>query len=305
MDINLIINTGQSVDRCLDTMRRVEEAGLAGVAIPNAFGLDALMLTALGGRETARIALQTAVVPTFPRHPHALAQQALTAQAACGGRLVLGIGISHQVVIQGMMGLPYERLVRHLREYLEVLTPLLRGEEAGVSGELYTVNAPLRVRDVAPPPVLIGALRPQMVRLAGRMTDGTVTWMANADYIERAIVKPITAAAQEAGRPAPQIIAGVAVCITDDVAGATEKIGKDLAMYGTLPAYRAVLDDQGSAGPADVALIGSEQDVETALRRFTDAGATALNASIIPFGDDRQAAYARTFDFLSGVAGTS
>lgn len=291
-----------TLDDCIANIKKAEADGFATIMVPHIFGFDALTLCALAGRETSRIEFATTVVPTFPRHPHALAQQALTTQAAAGGRLTLGIGISHQVVIETMLGIPYERLVRHMREYLEVLTALLRDGACEVDGELYRVHAQLAIPGVDPPRVLIGALRPQMVRLAGRLTDGTCTWMAGPTYIEQDIVTPMLAAAAEAGRPAPRTFAGVPVCVTDDVDQARDAINEQFAIYGNLPVYRAVLDAEGAAGPADIAIIGNEAEVEKGMRRLKDAGVTDLRPSITPVGSDTAASYARAYDLLRSLA---
>lgn len=291
-----------NLDGYIGEVRQAEADGFATVTIANIFDFDALMLCALAGRETSRIELMTAVVPTFPRHPHALAQQALTAQAAAGGRLALGIGISHQLVIENMLGLSYAKPVRHLREYLEVLTALLRDRACEVDGEMYRVHAQLGLTDIEPPAVLIGALRPQMVKLAGRMTDGTITWMAGPNYLENDIVKPMNAAAAAAGRPTPRTVAGVPICVTNERDAVYEQMNARYAIYGSLPVYRAVLDAEGAGGPADIAIIGDEAEVEAGLRRLKDAGVTDFGASIVGAGSDPEATHKRTYAFLAGLA---
>lgn len=291
-----------TLDACVGQIQQAEVAGFHTVTIANIFDFDALMVCALAGRDTSTIELMTAVMPTFPRHPHALAQQALTAQAATGGRLALGIGISHQLVIENMLGLSYAKPVRHLREYLEVLTALLHEHSCEVEGEMYRVHAQLGMADVPPPPILIGALRPQMVKLAGRMTDGTITWMAGPTYLEKDIVKPMNAAAAEAGRPTPRTVAGMPICITNERDAVVDHMNAQYAIYGNLPVYRAVLDAEGVEGPAGIAIIGDEQEAEAALRRLKDAGVTDFGASIVGAGSDPEAAHTRTFEFLAGLA---
>lgn len=302
MRIGLNHVTGGSLEDSLEGVKRAEAAGFDTASMANVFEFDALTVCALAGRETSRIGLRTAVVPTFPRHPHAMAQQAMTAQAACGGRLTLGIGISHQIVIEGMFGLRYERLVRHLREYLEIVHALMHEGACEYEDELYRVNARLDVPGVTPPKVMIGALLPQMVRLAGRLTDGTITWMCGPNYLEQSIAGPIAQVAQEAGRPAPRVVAGVPICVTDDADGAREVINTKWAIYGNLPAYRAVLDAEGAQGAADIAVIGDEAACEAQLRRYRDGGVTDFGASIVAVGDDPAASHRRAFDFLAGLA---
>ncbi len=184
---------------------------------------DALTACALIGRATARIEIGTAVMPIQPRHPVALAQQALSTQAACEGRFALGIGASHHWVVADMLGLPYERPARLMRSYLEVLNAALAGPgTVDVENDDYRVHAPLDVTDLAPTPVLLAALAPVMLRLAGEQASGTILWMADERAIGEHIAPRIAKAALSAGRPAPRIVAGVPVCLCgkDEVDGA-------------------------------------------------------------------------------------
>ena len=245
----------------------------------NIFGLDAITSLAIVGRETERIELGTAVVPTYPRHPAAIAQQALTTQAACGGRFVLGIGLSHKLVIEDMMGLSYARPASHMREYMSVLGPLARGEAASFQGDEYRVNAGLDVPGASPLPVLIAALGDRMLQIAGSTADGTILWMTGPATIETHIGPKLRAAASEAGRPAPRIVAGFPIVVCDDEAAAREAIGKGLAMYGTLPSYRAMLDKEGAAGPADIAIVGNAESVGSQIDRLADIGVTDFDKS--------------------------
>ncbi len=279
------------VARCQD----LEARGFASVWMANIFGLDAITALAIVGRETERIELGTAVVPTYPRHPVAIAQQALTTQAASGGRFTLGIGLSHQIVIETMLGLSYAKPARHMREYLSVLAPLLRGEPASFQGDEYRVNATLEVPGATPVPLLIAALGERMLRLAGSLTDGTILWMTGPKTIEGHIGPGVRSAAEEAGRPAPRIVAGFPIVATDDPDAARESIGKSLTIYGTLPSYRAMLDREGAAGPAEIALVGNEKELDAELDRLRDVGVTDFNAAIVPVEDG---ADARTLDWL-------
>lgn len=269
-----------TIDGLVQSAQRAEAAGFASVWLPNVFDVDAIMMLALAGRETEQITLGTAVVPTYPRHPVAIAQQALTAQAMARGRFVLGIGLSHKVVIESMLGLDYSKPIAHTRDYLTILGGLLAGERVQHQGEAYEVAAQLSVPEASKPPVLVAALGPQMLRLAGRLADGTITWMGGVPYLRDVAVPVITAAAASAGRPRPRIAAMVPLCLTSDAAGARETANKNLAMYGTLPSYRAALDRGGAAGPGDVAVVGSEEAIVTQLRAYAEAGVTDLSAAI-------------------------
>lgn len=275
-----------TLDGLVKRAKDLEARGFDSIWMANIFGLDAIMSQAIVGRETERIELGTAVVPSYPRHPHAMAQQCLTAQEACGGRFTLGVGLSHQLVIENMFGLSYEKPARHMREYMEVLGPLLRGEPAAFNGTEYRVNASVDVPGAAPVDVLIAALGDQMLRIAGRTATGTILWMTGTKTIESHIGPKLRAAASEAGRPEPRIVAGFPIAVTDNPESVRESISKGLSVYGTLPSYRAMLDKEGAAGPADIALVGNESEVTKSLDRLRDVGVTDFDAAIFPAEDD-------------------
>ncbi len=284
-----------TLEHLVDTAREVEAAGFDSLWMPNIFGLDAISTMAIIGRETRSLRLGTAVTPTYPRHPVAMAQQALTTQAAAGNRFCLGIGLSHKMVIEDMFGLSYEQPARHMREYLEVLMPLLRGEQVAHSGELFRVNARFAVPGAEPLPVVVAALGPKMLEIAGTLADGTITWMTGARTLASHIVPSIGRAAEVAGRPTPQVVAGLPVVLTSDADGARQKIAEALALYGQLPSYQAMLAREGVQSPADIALVGDEAALRAELQRLREAGVTELNAAIMPV---EEGAFARTLAFL-------
>ncbi|MFP8881922.1 MAG: TIGR03564 family F420-dependent LLM class oxidoreductase [Myxococcota bacterium] len=286
---------GETLDEFVDRVKRAEADGFAFVSAPNIFGLDAVGALAIAGRETERIELATGVVPTQPRHPTALAQQALTAQAACRGRFTLGIGLSHQVVIESMFGLSYAAPAKQMEEYLQVLVPLLQGKPASHQGDLYRVNAGLQVPDGTPVPTLVAALGPRMLEVAGRLADGTATWMTGRRTLADHIVPSITRAAAAAGRPQPRIVAALPIAVTHDADAARKVANEAFQMYGTLPSYRAMLDRESAAGPGDVAIVGDEAAVRADLAELRDAGVTDFAAA--PFPAD-EGAVARTREFL-------
>jgi F420-dependent oxidoreductase-like protein len=225
-------------------------------------------------------------VPTYPRHPAALAQQELTAQAALRGRLTLGIGLSHQIVIEGMFGYSFERPARHMREYLAVLLPILREGRVTFAGETMRAEIGLTAPRDHDVPVLLAALAPRMLRLAGREADGTVLWMTGPATIESHIVPAITAAAADAGRPAPRVVCLLPVCVTGDPDGARERAAQMFSIYGQLPSYRAMLDQEGAAGPADVAIVGDEAAVAAQIDALGGVGVTDFVAAEFGQGDD-------------------
>jgi 5,10-methylenetetrahydromethanopterin reductase len=281
----------------LAEMARAEERGMQSIWVANVpRGYDALTLLSLAGQHTRAIELGTFVVPTYTRHPVAMAQQALTTNVATGGRLVLGIGLSHRVVMEAGLGFDWSHPIRHMREYLACLTGFLTGAPVTFAGEEFHItNFGITVAGATPPPVLVAALGPQMLRLAGRHADGTALWMGGAHYLATNAVPAITAAAGEAGRAAPRIVAGLPVCVTDHADAVRAEIATVFARYGELPSYRAVLDKGGAAGPADVALIGDEAAVLNGLRALANTGATDLVAAVYTPADENAA---RTYDLL-------
>jgi len=285
-----------SLDGLIRTGKEIEAQGFASLWLAQIFGHDAVATAALIGRETQRIEIGTAVVPSPPRHPSVLAQQALTAAAASQGRFSLGIGLSHQIVIESMLGLSYARPARQMREYLEVLGPLLRGEPVQYQGDIYRVAIGLQVPDRRPVPLLVAALGPVMLGVTGRLADGTITWMTGPQTLASHVVPTLRAAADSAGRPAPRVVAGLPVAVTDDERAVRRKIGDILKMYGTLPSYRAMLDREGAEGPADIAVVGDEKKVGAALDRLAETGITDLMAAVVPIDEEMRP---RTLALLS------
>jgi F420-dependent oxidoreductase-like protein len=281
-----IAGRGTSLADQVQQIRALSGQGFPSVWLAQLFGVDALTAIAVAGTLTPAIELGTAVVPTFPRHPTSLAMQALTTQAAIGGRLTLGIGLSHRSVIEDMFGLDFSKPARHMREYLTVLGPLLRGERVSYDGETMRVNARITVPGATAPSLLVAALGPVMLRIAGELAHGTVTWMTGPSTRGEHIVPGLTRAAADAGRPAPRVVAGLPICLTPDPAGARERAGKQFLIYGQLPSYRAMLDREGADGPADVAIVGDERAIRAGVDRLESAGVTEFLA--VPYGSPEQ-----------------
>lgn len=271
------IFTGEgTLDELLERARTAEADGFDSFWLPQIFSTDALSALTLIGHQVPRIELGTAVVPTYPRHPAVLAGQALTASAASGGRLTLGIGLSHQLVVEGMWGYSYDKPVRHLREYLDALLPLLAGEAADVSGETLSAHIAVDVpgAEAGSVPVLVAALGPKMLQLAAERTAGTVTWMTGPRTLAEHTLPTLTAAADAAGTGPMRVVGALPVAVTSDVEGAKARAAAIFQVYGHLPSYRAMLDREGVDGPADVALIGTEAEVRAGIERMRDAGVT-------------------------------
>ncbi len=301
MKIGIGVDTSGDLKTTLGNFTRAEADGFDSVWIPNIFGYDAITLISLAGAVTERIELGTFVVPTYPRHPSAIAQQALTAAAATQNRFVLGIGLSHKLVIEDMFGLDFSKPVRHMREYLTILDRALTGAPTRFAGEEYKVAFQIAVPGANKPPVIVAALGPQMLKLAGRLSDGTATWMGGPKYLAETAVPAMRAAAATAGRAAPRIISGFPIAVTATPDEARKSAAQSFAMYGQLPSYRATLDRGGYDTPGDVAIVGSEAQVLDQMRALATAGVTDFNGS--PFGvEGDPGAGARTYAFLAELA---
>ena len=287
-----------NIDTFIADVKAAAADGFPSVWIPQIFGHDALTMLALAGREVPGIELGTAVVPTYPRHPMMLAQQALTTNTACGGRFTLGIGLSHQIVIEGMYGMSFDKPAIHMRDYLTILTGLLRDRKISYTGKTLTARGQIDVGGAPAegPKVLIAALAPKMLELAGSVADGTITWMTGPDTVGSHINPTMRAAAEKAGRAQPRTVVGLPICVTDDAAAARARAATEFAMYGQLPSYRAMLDKEGAGGPADVAIIGDEAEVRAGIERIAACGADDFVASAFGSSEekDRTRALLRT-----------
>lgn len=236
-------------------------------------GFDALTALAIAGQSVADIELGTAIVPSFPRNPMALAAQVLTTNDALGGRLTLGLGLSHAVMMADL-GIEFAKPIRHLREYLSILMPLLHEGVVDFSGELLSCKARVFKKPAKPVPVLVAALGPQALRVTGRLADGTTLAWVGTKTVREHIVPTINEAAQLAGRPAPRIVASLPLCVTDDADAVKASIDANLGSYGELPSYRAMFDREGVNSPSGVAMVGSRAQVEDAIAAMAEAGAT-------------------------------
>jgi F420-dependent oxidoreductase-like protein len=308
----VVAPAGATVDTVAERLGRLEALGFDHAwmpGIPN--GPDILTLLAVAGRSaTRRIEIGSAVVPAFLRHPAALATQALVVGDALGGRFTLGLGLSHRKVVEDHLGLSYERPLAYMRDYLAILRPLLADQAADHTGERLRTRLWLDVATAAPaaPPVMLAALGPQMLTLAGRVADGVMTWMTGPATLEHHIVPAVVAAAADAGRPPPRVLVSLPILLTNDRAPGLARANDEFALYGRLPAYQAVLareqaacpghGDGGEAGPlapGDVALVGDERELSRALGRLRDVGVTDFQAT--PFGDPHD--IDRTIGFLA------
>lgn len=264
-----------SIDKAVANLAEIAEEGFRRVwttQMPNE--PDALTMITAAGREVAGIEFGTSVLPMQVQHPMLLAQRALTTQAIIGPRLNLGLGLSHQVVTEGMWGVSYKQPVKRTTEYLDGLLPLLNGEKVSAAGDLVTTRGELTLSDVAAPPVYLAALGPKMLGVAGSRTAGTVTWMTGPKTLRDHIIPTLRAAAVDAGRAESDVrtVAMLPVSVTDDVAGARETAAKQFAVYDTLPSYKAMLDREGFSSPVDTAIVGDEATVADRIRELSTFG---------------------------------
>ncbi|MBS1836959.1 MAG: TIGR03564 family F420-dependent LLM class oxidoreductase [Actinobacteria bacterium] len=285
-----LIATGAPVGQITEHAAQAEVDGfssywLAQLAVP-----DALTAIASMGDATSTIELGTAVVPTWLRHPLMLAAQAVTVQQIIGPRLALGIGLAHKVSIETSLRIPFTTPAKHMDEYLSVLLPAMTDGSVDFTGDIWSGSIEGGAPVGAPPSVLLAAMGPKMLRLAGSRCDGSILWLSGPKVIAERIKPALDLAAADAGRPAPRIVASVPVCVTDDAEGVKAVVGTFLAGYNDLPSYRGVMDAEGASGPADVSVIGDEAAVRAGLAAFAAAGATDFAPVEVGFTERDQAA---------------
>jgi len=262
---------------------------------------DLLTILAVALHEVDDIEVASGVVPIQNQHPMQMAQRALTVSLASSGRFILGLGMTHQAVTEGMWGIPWDKPVRRLNEYLDGLLPLLAGEPADATGETVTTRGALMIGGAPQPDVYIAALGPQLLKLAGRRTAGTCTWMTGPKTLAEHVGPTLRRAAADAGRPegSVRVAASLPISVTDDVDAARKQAATQFAMYGQLPSYRAMLDREGYAGPEDAAIIGDEVTVTQRLDELRAAGVDEYVAATFdpsPEGRARTRALLRTQD---------
>jgi 5,10-methylenetetrahydromethanopterin reductase len=299
MRIGLVVpNQRATVPRVSTDLARAEKLGYDSAwmpGIPN--GPDVLTLLAAAGPAAGSLELGPAVVPTYLRHPVALASQALTVNDAMCGRLTLGIGVSHRRVTEGLLGVDSSRPLAHMEDYLQILVPLLQDQRVDYEGPALRTRFRLEVShsDHAGPAVFIAALGPRMLALAGRLATGAATWMVGVRTLAELTVPTVRDAAARAGRPEPRVFASLPFLLTDDPDIARSRAAEEFGFYGRLPAYRAMLHREGVTSAAELAVAGDEAHLAGAVQRIRDAGVTDLQ--ITPFGDDDERL--RTIEFMA------
>jgi F420-dependent oxidoreductase-like protein len=297
------------VERMLSDATWAEEHGLATVWIPQVPDeFDAMTAAALVARATERIEIGTAVVPLQSRHPVALLQQALSTQLVAEGRFTLGLGPSHHWIIQDMMGLPYERPAALTADYLDAIAAAMEGPGmVDVENDSFAIHNPMHVTDQPRMQVMLAALGPVMLRLAGARTDGTILWLADEKAIDEHIAPKINAAAAAAGRPAPRIVAGVPICLCapHEIDAAKARADRVLSEASVSPNYQRLLDQGDATGVSDILAAGDEDMIRARLASFESAGVTDVSVRVLPIGDGRDellASSRRTRELVAELA---
>lgn len=296
-----LIATGAPLGQLREHAAQAEADGFSSYWLAQLGVPDALTALATMGDDTRTIELGTAVIPTWPRHPLMLAAQASTVVEAIGrGRLILGIGLAHKMSVEGTLKIPFNTPAKHMEEYLSVLLPVLEERRVSFEGDIWSaVSEGIGGTPVEAPTVMLAAMGPRMLQLAGSRTAGTILWLSGPAAIRDQIKPALDAAATGAGRPAPRIMASVPVCVTKDADSVKGFVTAALAGYNDLPSYRGVMDASGAGGPADVSVIGTEDEVLAGIRAFADAGATDFAPVELTLNDgDAQA----TRELLKGLA---
>ena len=274
------------VPRLIAHAKTAADDGMSGWWLAQTGLVDALTVLALAGTETGDMELGTAVNATFPIHPTALAAKALTAQAAVSGRLTLGLGVNHAPVVAHTWGMTFEKPIRHMRDYLSCLQPLLETGTSDYAGEDYTARFAGARPTGETPGLMLAAMGPQMLKIAGSRTDGTLLWMTGEKAIASQVAPKINEAAAAADRPAPRVVCSLPIAVTDDEGAMRDFVGQVLAGYGDLPSYRAMLDIDGHAGPGEAMICGDEASVRHQLAALEAAGATEFAAAEIGASSD-------------------
>ncbi|MBX7446936.1 TIGR03564 family F420-dependent LLM class oxidoreductase [Mycolicibacterium sp. 3033] len=298
---------GSTIDSMVRQAQQAEADGFSSLWYASGTAGDPLVAMAIAGRATETIELGTAVLQTYPCHPLLQANRVAAAANAMGRPgFTLGLGPSHEPIVRDVLGMSYEHPARNTEEYLSIIGPLLRGQEVEFAGTDWSAHSSGRMVAVDHPVgLLLSAMSPRMLGVAGRLADGVVLWMAAAPVIESRIVPRLQAAAAEAGRSTPRVVAGLPIAVHDDEGEARSAVAATASAYAGMTNYQRVIEAAGAAGPAEVAIVGDEAAVGRQLDALLRAGATDIWAQPVAVGADRAArstSYKRTRAFLSELA---
>ncbi len=288
MNYGIMIETNKSIEKLVSSLKSSQTEGINEFWVSQIFGYDSLTLIGILSQHIKDVSFGTAVVPIQPKHPFALALQALTVSSSMSQKLTLGIGLSHQMVIENIYGLSFLKPAEQMQEYLQILNPVLRGEGVNFSGEHYRVSymGKVEISTGNRPSVIVAALGTKMLEIAGKLADGTATWMTGLNTVRDHIVPNISNSAEKSGKNAPEIIVGLPICVTENIEQAKQMASNLFAIYGSLPSYRSMLDKEKASGPEDVAIIGSQQQVSETLLSLPNYGATKFIGGV--FGNSKE-----------------
>lgn len=278
------------VGAIVDDVTTAESEGFSSYWLGQVSLVDSLVALGASGASTSSIEVGTAVVPTWTQHPLVMATKAWTVQSMVAGRLILGIGLAHQPTVEERLKLTWEKPVRHMIEYLTILNDVFASGTAAFEGEVWSLEAELPPFPVDPPKVMVAALGDQMLRVAGKRTDGTILWCVGPKAIETHIAPRINEAAADADRPAPAIVCSVPCWVTDEPDKARGFLASILGNYAELPSYRAMLDIEGIHGLDDLSFVGSEQEVRDRIGEVAESGATDFTGVVMGGNPDEIAA---------------
>ncbi|BBZ31762.1 LLM class F420-dependent oxidoreductase [Mycolicibacterium confluentis] len=269
-------NVANVVDDVIDQARRAYDLGVRQIWLAQQLDTDAITLAAVVGAAVPGLGVGTSVVPINPRHPLIVASLAQTAQAATHGHFSLGLGLGAHAIEQRTFGIDPAGTVARLREHLQVLRAVFDGDDVDVRGEHITAvpEWPVQVAGGHPVPLYVAAMGPKALQITGELADGTLPYLAGPRTIKDFIVPTITDAATKAGRPTPRVIAAAPVLVTDDRDAGLAAARAALSFYDTIPSYQKVVAREGLTSAADLAIVGSHDEVLEKLSAYRDAGAS-------------------------------
>jgi F420-dependent oxidoreductase-like protein len=297
------IGSAGSLQSQITQILEAEKDGFHSLWAAHIMDVDIMSMMCVAAAKTSRIEMGTAVTPSFLRHPIAMTQQALTVQSIAGGRFTLGVGVSHKPVVENRLGLEFHRPAQHMKEYIDIVRTLSRDGTVDYNGQIFRANTQFTIAERSHIPILLAALGPRMLKIAGEAAEGTITWMTGVQTLRTHIIPTINRAAEEIGRDKPRVVAAVPVAVTEDRSAAFKQANVYFGRYGQLPSYRAMLDREGVESPAEMALLGNEEAVEEKLRDYAEAGVTDLAVQIYPVGPEPHASIARTRNLLRSLIG--
>jgi alkanesulfonate monooxygenase SsuD/methylene tetrahydromethanopterin reductase-like flavin-dependent oxidoreductase (luciferase family) len=324
--VGTFISVGRSLETAMQRVERAERLGYDSVYVTHIAARDSLAVLMAYASRTERIRLGTGVLPIYSRTPVTTAQTAATIDEFSGGRMVLGLGVSHRVTVENWYGQTIERPVREMREYVAAVRAMFHREDPPESERFPTKFRFMGYEPRPDLPIYVAALSPAMLRLAGRVADGVILWLCNSEYVREVVVPEVTTGCERAGKPLEgfDIVAAVPSAVTDDPEGARSILRGDLIPYFSLPFYRAMIErsgfgadieafdaamksGDGSAAAAAIsdeflqklAAIGSTEEATAAIERYREAGTTSPCVGAIPRTD-----FDATLEALSSVAGS-